>query len=272
MRFATFFLILAVVFLVTFLHLSWGRNVSAQIKNTLSPHIPIAWEHGWKTNRVTATRYQSDVMGFNIGFLFPKNPYDSDRAEIFDFIESRGGSVFQGGGYAGAEIYAKFEGVNDVATADMKLKSILTDLDKLMDDITVGRKIPPFKTEEQPLTMAQWIQKMNAKREPATMDGWLGSGSNGYGTWVVRGINGVKVYEDTTAETQKEEAKLQARKNELINALTTRILTDQEMKEVAALRSWLLIRPMEPYNEQEVESKFQTMLLIQQNLRLAVRK
>lgn len=94
--------------------------------------LPVEWEHGWKTEYVTATRYKNPVMGYNIGFTFPKQPDDSDRAETFSFIAAHGCFVFQGGGSPGAELYAKCEGVTDKETANQFLVTFLPKLDEHM--------------------------------------------------------------------------------------------------------------------------------------------
>ena len=67
----------------------------------IRPVATVEWEHGWKTDRVVATRYQNKTMGYNIGFTFPKDPSNSDRDEISDFIDSHNGSIYQGGGFPG---------------------------------------------------------------------------------------------------------------------------------------------------------------------------
>lgn len=87
-----------------------------------------ATTHGWKTDRVVANRYKSDVMGETIGLTFPKDPYDCDRAEIGDLIAGFGGIIYQGGGSPGTEMLAVFQGVHDRKGADSKIKEILPDL------------------------------------------------------------------------------------------------------------------------------------------------
>jgi hypothetical protein len=52
---------------------------------------PKAWEHGWKTSRVVATRVKNDLMGQFVKLEFPQNGYDSDREEVSDYIEMHGG-------------------------------------------------------------------------------------------------------------------------------------------------------------------------------------
>lgn len=89
-------------------------------------------EYGFKTSRVIATRYKNDLIGYNIGFDFPKDPYNADRAEISDFMKEHGGWIYQGGGYSGAKVYVKFKDVNDQQSANTKLREILPPLSKLI--------------------------------------------------------------------------------------------------------------------------------------------
>lgn len=93
---------------------------------------PVEWEHGYKTDYVVATRYKNPTMGYNIGFAFPKQPYDNDRAETFEFLAANGCSVYQGGGYAGAPLYAICRGVTDKESANAKLIEFLPKLDAHM--------------------------------------------------------------------------------------------------------------------------------------------
>lgn len=127
------------------------------------------------------------------------------------------------------------------------------------------------KPKEPPLTMAQWIDKANAERRLCSGSGWIGAGSNGFDSYSVECVDGMQVYTDTTKETQKAIAKEEAHKAELAHALTTRILSTDEMKEVAQYGSNLLMREMIPYNAEDVERRFQTMLMIQQTLRAGTR-
>lgn len=95
-------------------------------------HVALAWKHGWKTERVVATRYSNPAMGYNIGFTFPRDPGKCDRAEIVAFIEARGGNIYEMGGYPGAEMFATFDDVKDRATADRKLKAMLPHMSRLV--------------------------------------------------------------------------------------------------------------------------------------------
>lgn len=97
---------------------------------------PTRMEHGWKTERVIATRKKNDAIGLFVELQFPKNGYDSDRAEISDWLEERGGYIFQGGGAPYAPAYATFEGVKDVPAMDKKLAEVLPGLDNLLSHLS----------------------------------------------------------------------------------------------------------------------------------------
>lgn len=103
------------------------------------------WEHGWKTDRVIATRYKSPIMGYSIGFTFPKNPNDCDRAELSDFMASKDGGVYQSGGFPGAEMFVQFKDVTDKETANIKLHVILPELSQLISDLGNGKKVTIVK-------------------------------------------------------------------------------------------------------------------------------
>ena len=96
------------------------------------------WEHGYRTNRVVATRYKSPTMGYNIGFRFPRDSYHADRAELFDFMQKYDGYVYQGGGAPGAELFTVFKGVKDRKSANALLVRILPELHKLIVKLAGG--------------------------------------------------------------------------------------------------------------------------------------
>lgn len=93
---------------------------------------PVEWEHGWKTDYVTATRMKSPTFGYAISFTFPKQPYDSDRAETFEFLSSNGCNVLEGGGYPGAPLFSICKGVTDKESANKFLVEFLPKLDDHM--------------------------------------------------------------------------------------------------------------------------------------------
>lgn len=209
------------------------------------------WEHGFRTSRVIATRYSSARMGYNIGFTFPKNPNDCDRAELSDFMEAHGGNVYESGGSPGAEMFVTFEGVTDKETANKKLREILPALTELITDIGDGKQIAPQKPKEPPLTMEQWIAKMNAKKEKCGEDGLEGSGTDGYNSWSVECQNGVRIYRDTSEGTRKAQAETEARRFALWGALNTRCLSDKEMQQVLAYGDMLNIPMGIPYSAED---------------------
>lgn len=106
-------------------------------------------EHGWYMRHVTATRYANQAVGYNVGFSF--RPDYCDRKEIVDYFESRGGWVFQTCRSLGGETFVRFEGVEDRASADVKVKAILPGLNRLVatmagTDLIVG----PLPKENTP--------------------------------------------------------------------------------------------------------------------------
>lgn len=90
------------------------------------------WEHGFKTSRVIVTRFAGSDIGYYVSFEFPKNCWDADREELFEYLESHDGWVFQGGGFPCAPLEVKFKGVVDKASANVKIKEILPGLDKVV--------------------------------------------------------------------------------------------------------------------------------------------
>lgn len=95
---------------------------------------PVATEHGFKTDRVVATRYQNSMVGYNIGFDLPKNGYDADRADMYDWLATQGVHVFQGGGGPYATNYAKIDGVQDKESANKFLLEFLPKYDAWVRD------------------------------------------------------------------------------------------------------------------------------------------
>jgi hypothetical protein len=92
------------------------------------------WAHGWETARVRATRYQNPHLGFNVGFSFPKNPHDCDRADMMDWLRENGVHVYSCGGYPGAEVMALVDGVKSKEAANEWLPTFLPRLDAWVKD------------------------------------------------------------------------------------------------------------------------------------------
>lgn len=95
---------------------------------------PEEWKSGWLTKRVVATRYKNPHMGYNVGFLFPGNEDNCDRAELCEFVKANGGHIYQCGGWPGAEMFATFDGVTDKESANTMLREFLPKLDKFVAD------------------------------------------------------------------------------------------------------------------------------------------
>jgi hypothetical protein len=233
---------------------------------------PVKTTDGFKTARVVAKYMPDAAIGYSIEITFPKNPDDADRAEIDDILQDFDCYAYEGGGSPGAPQYVKCKGVKDELSADKKLTELLPALETLMERITRRAKIEPsaktlVREAARPKTLAEWIERENAKREPCKTDGWRGAGTDGYYSWDESCVKGVVVYTDTTKETQEREVQQQAHKNELAHALVTRTLTDKEFAEVAQYGRYLLVAPMQPYYADDIERQFQNMLAIQKTLR-----
>lgn len=268
-----------VVFVVGLARLFTRPKTFAAIKQVASLNSPVAWEHGWKTKRVIAKYWPESAVGYSLEFSFPENRHDSDRSEISETFEDYGCNIYQGGGSPGAPAYVTCEGVKDNSTADVKLKELMPALDTILSRLSSStgplEKSAKTKAREaaQPKTHEEWIAVMNTKKRACkgADNSWMGSGSNGYNTYSVRCSHGIEVYIDTTAETQKSQAEEQARKDALVHALRSRPLTDAEMSEVERYGTYLLIYPMQPYYSEEVERRFNDLMLTQYKIREAAR-
>ena len=122
-------------------------------------------------------------------------------------------------------------------------------------------------TESKPETMAEWVAKRNAEKKPCSEKGWFGAGGNGYESWQVGCLNGITVFADTTAETQKWEAEISAHKFALARALVSRCLTAKEFAEATDYGYQLYIEPMEPFREDDLRARFNAALQTQQIIR-----
>jgi hypothetical protein len=86
-------------------------------------------EHGYRTDRVVATRYKNTMMGYNVGFDLPKNCYDADRADMYEWLSTKGVYIFQGGGAPCATNFAQIRGVTDRESANEFLLRFLPEFD-----------------------------------------------------------------------------------------------------------------------------------------------
>jgi hypothetical protein len=232
------------------------RAISA-VENALAP-APTEWEHGWKTDRVIATRYNNPVMGWNIGFTFPLNSNDCDRAELGDFMEANGGGVFSGGGYPGAEMFVKFKSVTDKASATEKIKAILPGLSDLITRLGNGEKV----TIAKPKPEYEWPNVAPPKAGQS-----YGSLSDGSHQYKVSEVSPGKWQWVVDTDAEEFIARMDAKRRALFNALTRRPLTDDELKEAAAYGSSLNIENNVSYYANEKQQELTRAFAVQQMLR-----
>lgn len=236
--------------------------VKQAVKSTVSPNAVVAWEHGWKTSRITATRYSNKMMGMNIGFEFPKDPYECDRSELSNFIAAHGGNVYQGGGSPGASLYATFKGVTDIDTANKKLQDIMPAFNKLMQDIADGKKIEPIvnpdakvwpDTDAPDKTNPYWEFNNNLNANGVQYK--KAEVSPGKWQWI----------EDEKAnQAMADEENHRAT---LWNALQTRVLTNAEMKEALGYGDRLNVQNMVSYYPEDKKRGLDRAYKIQDILR-----
>lgn len=190
---------------------------------------PTKTEHGWRTQRVIATRYSSPQMGESIGLTFPLNPNDCDREEVADLIAGFGGSIYQGGGSPGAEAFVVFDGVTDIATADKKILQVIPVLSNLMasiDNRSVVKQIlaahpkPPYKCKEGE---------------------YLGTECGGNCVVLVCRNNKTEVDDKATQQQYAWISQENQKRDDLLWAMRTRVLTDKEMEQVRAFGTQILI-------------------------------
>jgi hypothetical protein len=225
---------------------------------------PIAWEHGWKTDRVIATRYKNPTMGYNIGFKFPQNPNDCDDAELSDFMEANGGSVYESGGHPGAEMFVVFSDVNDKASADKKLQEILPALSQVITDLGNGVKV----SIARPKPKYEWPDMAPPDKSNPYWEGNLNMNVNGvqYKGAEVSPGKWQWVIDDGA---MKQMADMEAHRRALFWALRSRVLTDDEMREVTQYGDGLNIDTGMPYYAADKAKELNEALLQQQRLRLA---
>lgn len=233
---------------------------TASVVQTASDQ-PTEWEHGLKTSRVIATRYSAPRLGQSIGFQFPLNENDCDRAELSDFMEAHNGWVYQGGGYPGAEMFVKFKDATDKDGATQKMRAILPDLTRLITDLGSGKKVHIDKPKPE----YEWP---NVAPPPA------GEGGDYYGRVGTENAQ-YKVVEVTPGkwqwtvdqEAMQAIADTMAHRRTLWQALQTRVLTDQEMLEALRLGDSLNIELNASYNADSKKRELDRAFRMQDVLR-----
>lgn len=214
-------------------------------------------EHGWKTDRVEATRVEGG-MGQTLEFQFPKNINDADGADVANFFKWHGCWIYQGGGYPGAPAEVHCNGVIDRASADAKLMTLVPDLTEMLVNLSNG-----VHHHETPAEKA--IDEDNRKHANDCVPGEdLGANVNNTPYECDKETKQWKVCD----ECIKVEEKYEAHKTELAVALTTRILTESEMKEVMGMGQYIYSRPMESFYEPDLQNRFTAALQIQMMLRM----
>lgn len=76
----------------------------------------------------------------------------------------------------------------------------------------------------------------------------------------------------TDKQRQDEVYEMDRPRRELLNALRTRVLTVQELKQVASMGSRLLVEDNTPYTQSDVDAKFSNLLKIQELMQLAEKR
>jgi uncharacterized protein YukE len=251
------------------------KNLALEAKSVLKQNATVKSERGWKTERVTAEYWPKTYVGYSLKFTFPKNEFDSDRVEVSDTFEDFDCNVYEGGGSPGAPAYVSCDSVHDNVSADVKLKELIPALDNVLSRISLSSgaitksKKTLAREAAEPTTVAEWIAKLNAKKEKCEGDGWQGGGTNGYNSWSAQCNNGVRVYSDTTKETQELEGRRNSHKAELAHALVSRCLSAKEFEEVTSYGYNLYTQNMVPFMEADMQSRFNAALQTQQILRTA---
>lgn len=99
---------------------------------------PVEWEHGFKTDRVVATRYNDPSFGYNIGFRYLDLVDDSkaDTTKVVDFFKRNGCGIMQGGGSPFSQYFVACDDVTDRASANVKLKTLLPALDEFIRTVS----------------------------------------------------------------------------------------------------------------------------------------
>jgi hypothetical protein len=235
-----------------------GCQSTAPVKST----TPLKWEHGWKTSRVIATPQHNGLMGQFVEFRFPIDTGSSDRSEIYEFMEYHDGWIFEGGGYPGAPLFVKFDGTNDATSINKKILEVLPPLDKLMLDISTGKKIPPFPKKPNKYigkSGREWpecVPPLDSEDKYAGINNNLSINSVSYkcsdeGRWVVN-EDAMKLFRD-----------MESNKAKLLRDLGTRKLTHDELMRVyPGLNTY----EMQPFYQCEVDAELYDLLVKQWEL------
>lgn len=227
--------------------------------------VPVRWEHGWKTSRVIATRMHSDTIGWNIKFDFPKNGYDSDRAEVSWFIEMHGGNVFEGGGAPYASAYAQFDDVKDVTAADKKLQEILPGLTTLLANLDNKTYCDAFEKKYKAWDLAHNPQWPDTTPPDKTDPLWeLNNNLSMNGTPYKKvEVSPGKWQWKVDEETQRLNQKYEDDTWDLYRALSARKLTHSELLNVY---EGMNVRNMQTYFQVDIDAAMYDSLVKQWEL------
>ncbi len=210
---------------------------------TTGEYKPVAWAHGWKTDRVIATRYESTMIGYTIGFTFPLDYNNSDREEVSDFMENHGGWIYDS---TTGEAFTRFSDVKDRATADVKIKQIIgpltTVMQRMADGLSAGVPKPVEKytwpdTEAPDKTNPDW--KFNNNMTINDVPYWKVEVSPGHWQWQIN------------QKLKKEVDDEEAHKEKVWKDLSTIRMDPKELKEAQDYGKQLNIVPMVPYMEED---------------------
>ncbi len=220
---------------------------------------PVAWDHGWKTNRVVATRYNNKLLGYTIGFSFPLDYYNSDREEVDNFMENHGGSIYNNS--ETGEAFTRFDDVKDRATADVKIKQIIGPLSTVMWRMAWGlpagvpepvEKYTWPNTEAPDKTDPYW--QVNNNMNDNGVPYWKIEVSPGHWQWQIN----QKIQQEMIAE--------EAHRQKVWQDLSTIRMDSKELEDARGYGTELNIVPMVPYTEAIKAQEFNRAWAIQEAL------
>ncbi len=224
-------------------------------------------DHGFRTSRVIATRYlNSESKSWSIGFKYPMNPADCDRSELSDFMELHGGNIYQSGGYPGAEMHVAFKDVKDMESANQKIREIILPLSKLITDLGAGKKVsivvPGRKQwpDTDPLDKSDPYWEFNNNLNIDGIPYEKSEISPGRWQWIID-LRSLKAARESDERRQK-----------LWEALSTRVLNDEEWRQVLAYGDSINVENWVPYNPADKMKERNEAYLQQQRLRLEASK